>query len=78
MCTQRGWRAIPVDRDQIYAFVLFLRAEGRVLVRSMPVYLSAISTVHRWAGILDFTAHDEITERLRLSWHRDVPRSKFA
>ena len=24
MCTQRIWRAIPADRDQIYAFVLFL------------------------------------------------------
>ena len=38
----------------------------------MPVYLSAISTVHRWAGILNFTAHDEITERLRLAWHHVI------
>ena len=72
ICTQRGWQAIPADRDQIYAFVLFLRVERCVSVWSMPAYLLAISTVHRWAGILNFTAHDDITERLRLAWHHRI------
>ena len=72
LCRRRGWRAIPASLDQIYAYVLYLRAEGRVSVRSLDVYLSAISTVHRWVGVVGFSAHDDITRRLRMAWQRQA------
>ena len=77
MCARRGWRAIPAAPEQIYAYVLFLRAEGRVAVRSLDQYVSAISTVHRWVGIRQFNAHDTITARLRDAWRQHAPGEEY-
>ena len=45
MCMARGWRSLPATPDSLYAYVLFLKAEGRVSVASAGGYLSTVSTV---------------------------------
>ena len=77
LCQARQWRAIPASPDQIYAYVLFLRHEGRVNVRNVGVYLSAISTVHAWVGINSFSAHDAITTRLTAAWKHAIPEEQY-
>ena len=72
------WHAILASPDQIYAYVLFLRHEGRVNVRNVGVYLSAISTVHTWVGINSFSMHNAITARLTATWKHAIPEKQYA
>lgn len=55
---------IPMSPGQIYNYVLFLCHEGRVNVRNVGVYLSAILTVHTWVGLNSFSAHEAIIAQL--------------
>ena len=77
MCTARGWRALPASPEQLYAYVLFLKAEGRVSVDSAGGYLSAISTVHAWAGLAGGCAHDAVTARLLRAWRVAAPPQAY-
>ena len=73
MCTARGWRSLPASPDALYAYVLFLKAEGRVSVDSAGGYLSAVSTVQAWAGFPGRCAHDAVTQRLLQAWRVAAP-----
>jgi hypothetical protein len=71
-CAHTGVSPIPAPTDRILAFVQRLRAEGRVSVRSAPQYVSAITSVHRWFAVSDFTATTPLVKKLFDSWRIDV------
>ena len=71
-CAQSGVSPIPAATDRILAFIQFLHEEGRVSVRSAPQYVSAITTVHRWFALPDFTATTSLTNGLLAAWRLAV------
>ena len=71
-CAHTGVSPIPAPADRILAFVQFLREEGRVSVRSAPQYVSAITTVHRWFAVEDFTATTPLVKKLFDAWRISV------
>jgi hypothetical protein len=71
-CARTGHHPVPAEAARVLAFVQFLRDEGRVSVRSGPQYVSAITTVHRWFAIPDYSATTDLTKRLFAAWRLAV------
>ena len=71
-CAGSGTPPIPAPAERVLAFVQFLRDEGRVSVRSGPQYVSAITTVHRWFAVPDFSATTTLTKQLFQAWRLAV------
>ena len=55
-----------------WAYVQFLRDSSRIQVQSVPQYISAIATVHRWLAFPDLRPHDSVVEQLLKSWRLKV------
>ena len=72
-CDAEGLAALPTRPSTVYRYIRFLRAEGKVGVRSLPQYLAAISMVHQVSGCLHFSAFDRVTKLLTRSWRRQCP-----
>jgi hypothetical protein len=68
---------LPAERHCIYAYILFLEAEGAVALTSVPQYLSALSTYHRWRGFGSFIAADWITARMISAWKHRAPATVY-
>jgi hypothetical protein len=71
-CARTGSPPIPAQEARVLAFVQFLRGERSVSIRSAPQYVSAITTVHRWFAVPEFTATTPLIKRLLSSWRLAV------
>ena len=71
-CAQSGTPPIPAEPERVLAFIQHIRAEGRISVRSAPQYVSAITTVHRWFALPQFSATTTLTNALIAAWRLAV------
>lgn len=72
-CAAQDIAPLPVEAHVLYDYVRYLKATGTIQVASVPVYLSALSSLQRWLGFEHYSVQDPTVELLLKAWRQGLP-----